>query len=152
MSELAAPPAPERKALWSAGSAAAAAWLRLSTMQRIGVLVAGIMALAIALFLGVVVRLPALDAPLRMPWPVWVLAFAVGEALVVHVQVRKDAHTFSLTDLVLAAALCLAHPVVLVAAQVAGAALALLLVRRQTGLKLAFNLAQFALCACVATT
>ena len=152
MSELAARPEPERKALSGARSTAAAAWLRLSAMQRIGVLVAAITALAITLFLGVVVHLPALDTPLRMPLPIWVLAFAVGEALVVHVQVRKDAHTFSLTDLVLAAALCLAHPVVLVTAQVAGAALALLVARRQTGLKLAFNLAQFALGACVATT
>jgi diguanylate cyclase (GGDEF)-like protein len=152
MSELAARPEHEHRARSGTRRTVAAAWLRLSAMQRIGVLVAGIAALAITLFLGVVVHLPALDAPLRLSWPIWVLAFAVGEAPVVRVQVRKDAHAFSLTDLVLAAALCLAHPVVLVTAQVAGAALALLVVRRQTGLKLAFNLAQFALGACVATT
>src|SRR6185312_11480664 len=106
MTEQAARPAPERNALSGARSTAAAAWQRLSAMQRIALLVAGITALALALFFGVVVHLPALDAPIRMPWPVWVLAFAVGEAPVVWVQVRKDGHAFSLTDLVLAAALC----------------------------------------------
>ena len=40
----------------------------------------------------------------------WAAAFAAGEVLVVHVQWKRDAHTFSMGDLVLAAGLFLATP------------------------------------------
>ncbi|MGZ4545664.1 MAG: diguanylate cyclase domain-containing protein [Blastococcus sp.] len=135
----------------STGTRIAALWTRSTAQQRILGLVIGLTTAAAAMFSGVVLGLPRLHAPLNLPWLVWVAAFAVGESLVVHVQVRRDAHSFSLTDLVLAAALCLAQPAALVTAQLAGTGLALVLVRRQRGLKLAFNLAEFALCACVAT-
>ena len=69
-----------------------------------------------------------------------------------HVQLQRDSHSFSLTDLVLVAGLYLIEPAALVTAQVAGAGLALVLHRRQFGLKLAFNLAQYALAGCLATT
>jgi diguanylate cyclase (GGDEF)-like protein len=136
----------------SAGTVVAALCTRSTTQQRIAGLVAGLTTAAVVMLSCVVLGLPRLDAPLDPPWLVWAAAFAVGESLVVHVQVRRDAHTFSLTDLVLAAALCLAQPAALVTAQVAGTGLALVLVRRQRGLKLAFNLAEFGLCAGVATT
>jgi diguanylate cyclase (GGDEF)-like protein len=124
---------------------------RLSPDQRVALLAAALTVLAAALFGGVVVRLPAPDAHLGLPWFAWVAAFAVGEILVVHVQVRRDSHTFSLTDLVVVAALCLAHPIALVASMLVGTGIVLVLDRRQSALKVAFNLAQFALAACVAT-
>ena len=79
-------------------------------------------------------------------------AFAAGELLVVHIQLQRDSHSFSLTDLVLVAGLYLVAPAALITAQLAGAGLALVLHRRQSGLKLAFNLAQYALSGCLATT
>jgi diguanylate cyclase (GGDEF)-like protein len=124
----------------------------LTTTRRIGLLVALVATIAATLFVSVVRDLPILDGALALPWPVWVLAFAAGELLVVHIQLQKDSHSFSLTDLVLVAGLYLMQPAALVAAQLAGAGLALVLHRRQTGLKLAFNLAQYALSACLATT
>src|SRR5207245_485485 len=75
---------------------------------------------------------------LNLPWPVGAAAFAASEVLVVHVQRQRDAHTFSISDLVLAAGLYLAAPGALVTALVVGAGAALLLHRRQTGLRLAF--------------
>jgi diguanylate cyclase (GGDEF)-like protein len=124
----------------------------LTTSRRIALLVAALAAVAVALFVIVVRDLPAFDAPFTLPWPVWVLAFAVGEVVVVHVQVQRDSHTFSLTYLILVAGLYLLEPADVVTSMVAGVGLALVLHRRQFGLKLAFNLAQFALAACLATT
>jgi diguanylate cyclase (GGDEF)-like protein len=66
------------------------------------------------------------------------------------VQLQRDSHSFSMADLVLVAGLYLVEPFGLVLAQVAGAGLALALHRRQRGLKLAFNLAQFAFAGSVA--
>src|SRR4051812_40044925 len=54
---------------------------------------------------------PGRGRPLHLPWLLWAAAFGLADGWVVHVQVRRDSHSFSLTDLVLAAALCLASPV-----------------------------------------
>jgi diguanylate cyclase (GGDEF)-like protein len=118
---------------------------RVSAAHRIVLLTAAIAVAAAVLFSLVVTQLPGLDVPVGLPWPVWVAAFAVADILIVHVQVHRDHHSLSLTDLVLVAGLFLMDPSYLVMAQLAGAAWALVLHRRQSGLKLAFNLAQFAL-------
>jgi diguanylate cyclase (GGDEF)-like protein len=102
-------------------------------------------AAAVLLFVVVVDRLPTAATAVSLPWPLWLAAFAVAEILVVHVQWKRDSHTFSLTDLVLAAGLILAPPTTLVLTLVGGTGLALLLYRRQRGLKLAFNTTQYAL-------
>jgi diguanylate cyclase (GGDEF)-like protein len=125
-------------------------WSWLTTTGRITLLVAAMAATAVAMFVIVVRDLPGLDVPLTVPWLVWVAAFAAGEVLVVHVQLRRDSHSFSLTDLVLVAGLYLGEPVALVTAQLLGAGLALVVHRRQSGLKLAFNLAQYAVSGCLA--
>ena len=65
----------------------------------------------------------------------------LSEVLVVHIQLQRDSHSFSLTDLVLVAGLYLLEPAALITAQVAGVGLVLVLHRRQFGMKLAFNLA-----------
>jgi len=124
----------------------------LTTTRRIGLLVMVVATVAAALYVLVVRDLPRLEGAFSLPWLVWVAAFAAGELLVVHIQLQKDSHSFSLTDLVLVAGLYLVAPAQLITAQLAGAALALVLHRRQSGLKLAFNLAQFALSGCLATT
>jgi diguanylate cyclase (GGDEF)-like protein len=86
-----------------------------------------------------------------VPWIAWVAGFAVGEVLVVHVQLQRDSHSFSMTDLIFVAGLYLLHPGALVAAQVAGAVVGLVVHRRQFGLKLAFNAVQYALAASLGT-
>jgi diguanylate cyclase (GGDEF)-like protein len=126
--------------------------LRLDPAQRAWVWTVTVAAAATALFVIVVRPLPQPVDALTLPWVVWALAFAVSEVLVVHVHMERDSHTFSLSDLVLAAGLCLAPPSVVVSAHVVGTALSLVVHRRQRGVKLAFNVAQFALAGCVATT
>jgi diguanylate cyclase (GGDEF)-like protein len=132
--------------------AARRGWSWLTTTRRITLLIAAMAATAAALFVIVVRDLDGLDVPRAVPWLVWVAAFAAGEVLVVHVQLRRDSHSFSLTDLVLVAGLYLTGPVALVTAQLLGTGLALVLHRRQSGLKLAFNLAQYAVTGCLAVT
>src|SRR5687768_8283247 len=136
-------------AMPQAAAAVRPSWL--STSRRISLLVTVVAAAAAALYFLVVLDLPSFDAPLTLPWLVWVAAFAAGELLVVHIQLQRDSHSFSLTDLVLVAGLYLVAPAELITAQLAGAGLALVLHRRQFGLKLAFNLAQYALSGCLAT-
>jgi len=123
----------------------------LDVRHRIALVVA-VLAAAVGVLVGTVV--PQLAAPvstLGLPWIAWVAGFAVSEVLVVHVQLQRDSHSFSMTDLVFVAGLYLLEPGALIAAQVAGAALGLVLHRRQFGLKLAFNLVQYALAACLGT-
>src|SRR4051794_22282379 len=124
---------------------------RLTVPQRITLFTAVLAAVAVALFVVVVRSLPGAPTALTLPWVLWAAAFAVSEAFPVHVQIKRDAHTFSVTDLVMAAGLVLTTPRALVVAQVVGVAAALVLHRRQRGLKLAFNTALFALTGGIAT-
>jgi diguanylate cyclase (GGDEF)-like protein len=124
--------------------------IRLGVPQKIALLTAGITAAAVTLFVLVVVPLPPAPTALTLPWVLWAGMFAISEVLVVHVQWKRDSHTFSISDLVLAAGLVLADPAALVLAQVAGTATALVLHRKQRGLRLAFNSAQFGLAGCMA--
>src|SRR4051794_19164399 len=124
----------------------------LSVPQRIMLLTIGLAAFAAVLFVVVVRPLPGAPTALTLPWVFWAAAFAISEALPVHVQIKRDAHTFSVSDLVMAAGLVLTTPGDLVVAQVVGVAVALVLPRRQRGLKLVFNVALFALTGSVATS
>jgi len=83
--------------------------------------------------------------PVTIRW--WGLApmFFLAELAVVHFGFRQHAHTYSMSELPLVIGLVLAAPTDLVAGQVVGSFLALVLVRRQPPAKLAFNIAQFSL-------
>ena len=91
---------------------------------------------------------PALDV--QMPW--WLLAavFAIVEAFVVHVQFGRETESFSLSEIPLVLGLFFVGPRELVLAQLLGAAVALVIVRRQAIVKLAYNLAHFSLVTIVA--
>src|SRR4051812_45049327 len=118
---------------------------RLTPSQRIMLLTATVAVAAVALFVIVVRSLPGAPTALNLPWVLWAAAFAAGEVLVVHWQWKRDAHSFSMGDLVLAVGLFLATPVQLVTALVVGSGAALVLHRKQTGRRLAFNVAQYGL-------
>src|SRR4051812_3203531 len=118
---------------------------RLGPSQRIMLLTVAVAAAAVALFVIVVRHLPTAPTALSLPWALWAGAFAVSEALVVHVQWNRESHTFSVSDLVLAAGLILTTPSHVVTAQVIGAAVTLVVHRRQFGVRLAFNIAQYGL-------
>ncbi len=79
--------------------------------------------------------------PLRLPWWVLLALFAAVEASVLHVQVRREAQTVSMSEIPLVLGLFLADPGVVVVARVAGSLLVYAAYRRQAPLKLMFNVA-----------
>ena len=113
-----------------------------------------LLAAALALVAGVLVLgLPdAAPGDRVLPW--WLLAagFALAEAAVVHLQVRRDTVSVSFGEIPLVLGLALAAPVEFVLANVLGSALVLVVQRGQRGLKLTFNLCLFALEAALAST
>ena len=78
-----------------------------------------------------------------IPWIVLAGLFIVAERAVFHLRFRKDAHSFSLSEVPLILALFFVSPLAAITAQLAANAVALLL-RRQQPIKFAFNLGQFA--------
>jgi diguanylate cyclase (GGDEF)-like protein len=126
-----------------------AAVRRLDGPVRVGALGALVAALAAALYALALAGLPA-PTPLGVPWWVLVLVFLLAEARVVHLHFRSEAHSLSLSEAGLVFGLFFASPLGLLTAQLAGGSVALLVFRRQRPLKVAFNLAQFALSSCLA--
>jgi diguanylate cyclase (GGDEF)-like protein len=123
----------------------------LTGAGRVWLLTGAIAAATVALYVGVVMDLPALNTPIRLSW--WMLAalFYLTEIYVVHLEFRRDAHSFSLSEIPLVLGLFFATPSEFVLAQLLGAVVALGIHRRQSVLKLAFNTWHFCLEACVAT-
>jgi signal transduction histidine kinase len=123
---------------------------RLSGPTKIALFTAALAAVAGALFAFVVADLPGPTGELRTP--LWALAamFALAEILVVHVEFRGNAYSFSLSELPFVIGLFTAAPIDLVTAHLLGSAIALIAHRRQSTLKLAFNLSHFVLESCLA--
>jgi signal transduction histidine kinase len=107
---------------------------------KVGLLSVALAGTALALYLLVVRHLPPVPAELRLPW--WAIAtmFFLAEVLVVNVRFRRNAYAFSLSEIPLVIGLFTATPAGLVAGQLVGSLAALALRRRQSPLKLAFNL------------
>jgi diguanylate cyclase (GGDEF)-like protein len=110
-------------------------------------LVALTTATTVVLYLAVVRDLPSYTDGVRVPWWALAIGFAVAEVVVIHAHIRGSAHTLSLSELPLVIGLLLGAPQELIVAQVAGPILVLLFVRRNAPIKMAFNVAQFALTA-----
>ena len=71
--------------------------------------------------------------------------FAAAEVFVVHLHVRRNSHSFSMTEFPLMIGLFFASPALFLVSALAGSALALVVHRRQWGIKLLFNLGRGAI-------
>ncbi|HEX9713999.1 MAG TPA: EAL domain-containing protein [Actinomycetota bacterium] len=121
---------------------------RLSTghgARQVWYLTAFLAVAAAVLYVGPVRALSPADTPIDLPWWSIAVGFVLAEIFVVHIQVRRDAHSFSMSELPLVMGLFFVSPAGLIAGQLAGATVALVLHRRQTLQKLLFNLSHFAL-------
>jgi diguanylate cyclase (GGDEF)-like protein len=87
-------------------------------------------------------RLNRVDAPLRIPWPIFALAYFVAEVKVIDVHFRRDTHSFSLTEVPAVIGLFFVDPHLYVPGIVCGALAALLWVRQPLA-KLFFNVSYF---------
>jgi len=118
---------------------------RLSGTTKVWILTVAIAVAAVLLYAAGVRRLPTLADANWLPLPILAGLFYLAELTVVHFRFRRDAHSFSLSEVPLVLGLFFAAPWALVPAHLLGAAVALTIHRRQPVIKLAFNLVQFAL-------
>ncbi|HEV7678059.1 MAG TPA: EAL domain-containing protein [Candidatus Dormibacteraeota bacterium] len=95
---------------------------------------------ALALTLGPLRDARPLHAVPALPWPLLALLAAFAEVCVVHIHYHREAHSFSLREMVLVVALFSVSPVTMVVAQTLGSGVALVSHRRQSPMKLVFNL------------
>ena len=116
-------------------------------VRAIWLLAALVACAAIALYVGVVRDLPAYTGGWQIPWWGLALAFAATEVFVIHAHIRGSAQTLSLSEIPLVIGLLLATPQDLVLAQILGPLVVLLFTRGTAPVKIAFNVAQFALTA-----
>lgn len=94
--------------------------------------------------------LQPLTASIEVRWWWLIPAFGLAEILVIHLDISRQAQTLSLSEVPLIFGLFLAAPAELVVAQAVGVGLALAIYRRQSALKVIFNVGQTALVAMVA--
>ena len=102
-------------------------------------------AAAVAVFLLFIIAAPGYEPGDELDWPVLAVAFGLAEVAVVHLIVRNQAVTVSLSEIPLVVGFYFLAPAYLVFAQFVGAGIALVVFRRQPPLKLVFNLAVFSL-------
>ena len=120
-----------------------------SGVLKIWLLTAVLTVSAAALVSGVVINIEPLTAQLSIPWWVLAIGFYLAETNVVHLEFRRQAHTFSLSEIPFVVGLVFVGPLQFVLAIIVGSA-AGLLVRRQPLIKFLFNLSHFALEAAIA--
>ena len=100
-------------------------------------------AAAVALWL-VLGDLPAPDRGISLAWWALALGFVATELCVVHIHLRRSAHSLTLGEIPIVLGLVFAPPADLAVGWVLGAGIVLLL-NRGRPVRIAFNLAQFAL-------
>ena len=66
--------------------------------HRVHFLTVVLVALAVVLLIEVVAPLHSLPAPRQIPWWILIPLFCAAEVFVVHIQFRRDAHSFSLSE------------------------------------------------------
>jgi diguanylate cyclase (GGDEF)-like protein len=123
--------------------------LHLSRAGAVWLWVGVVATAAVATFLAFVHGRAALADP-RMAWWLVAAGFLFAEACVVHLEFRRSAHSFSLADLPFVFGLVFSPGDDFVIGALVGAGLVWAVYRRMALVKLAFNLAQLALAACVA--
>jgi diguanylate cyclase (GGDEF)-like protein len=113
-------------------------------------LILAVASAAAGLLLGPVGGLQQPSVRFHLPWPMLAALFAASVGLRIHLQFRREVHSVTLMELPLVLGLHFVDPVGMVLARLAGSLPALVVHSRQRGSKLLFNLALFALEACVA--
>ena len=118
----------------------------LSGTARVWLLTSFMAAAAVVVFVLFTRDAPGLEgASVHVPWWILAILFCLVEIFVIHIQFRRDAHSFSLSEVPLVVGFFFTEPWELVVAQLVGASIALALHRRQGPLKFSFNMAHFAL-------
>ncbi len=120
----------------------------ISPFAKIWALNVVVIAVAVAL-LPVTESLDGPQVSLTIPAWLMVVLVVAAESSVVHFRFRRDSFTFSLSEIPLVIGLYFMDPITFVAAHAVGNLLAFGVLRRNTPIKLVFNVGQFALQAVV---
>lgn len=127
---------------WSAPSLRS---LLASPTVRVWSLTATLTALAVVIFVGADTRLQPVAAPFGLAWPMIAVGFFLAESKVVNVHFRRETHSFSLSELPAVLGLFFLGSTDYMLALMCGTAAAFLVGTRPPAIKLAFNLANYAL-------
>lgn len=121
--------------------------LRLRSLgpRRVWILTGVLAMLTTAVYLWWADLLTSPEPPFRIPFWVLAILFLLAELNVTYVQVRRDGFMFSLSEVPLVLGLFFSTVDALLVAQLVGAGLVLALHRRQSPIKLCFNLSHLAL-------
>ncbi|GEM_PF-1117587 len=125
-------------------------WALPAPRTGLMVLIGGMLAMSLLLWMLTVAEPLTSRTTPHLPW--WVLAvmFGVAELVVLHLQVRHQAQTLSLSELPLVVALFFSSPTEMVVAVAVGTGFVFVVVRRQPFLKALFNVALAVLGAVIA--
>ncbi len=83
------------------------------------------------------------DRAWALPWFALVVAFGIAEATALHVEIRKESHSLSLSGIPMMFGLLFVSPLALSLAYLCGAAPAMLFVRKSDVVKTTWNLCLF---------
>jgi signal transduction histidine kinase len=122
----------------------------LNGTSRVWLLTSLLAAAALWMYLTIHRGAPAPVVPLEVPWWALAIAFCLAEIFVVHIEIRREAYSYSLSEVPLLVGLFFMEPEHLILAQCVGASVALIAHRRQSPLKVAFNVSHLAVEAAVA--
>src|SRR5436190_5541242 len=112
------------------------------TVWTAGLTVA-VLAGALALCPSLLAHASPVSRPFSLPWWALVVPFAATENFVFHLEIHREAHSFSFSEVPLVVALFFANPLALIVGRLIGEAIVLVFRERQPALKLALNLATF---------
>ncbi len=105
---------------------------------------------AVALYLEVLDGRTLVPAPIVLPWPVVALGFFLAETKVVEVNFRRETHSLSLSEIPAVVGFFFLTPADYLGALLIGTIAALVVISRQSPLKILFNVSNFAVTAVVA--
>ncbi|MDQ6847774.1 MAG: EAL domain-containing protein [Candidatus Dormibacteraeota bacterium] len=115
------------------------------TVRRTWLFNALLVTIAIGFYLTTVGTVKLAAPAVQVPWILLAFLFCAAEAWRVYVHLRRNAISFSLSELPLVLGLYFASPSALISTRMAGALVALVLIRRYSPIKVIFNLAMQAL-------
>ncbi len=111
---------------------------------RVWLFTAALACLAVIIYVDGVSTLRPVASPFTVPWPLLAAAFLAVETKVILVHFRRETHSFSLSEIPAVLGLFFVTPDEYLLAVLVGSAVALLVTARQSVVKVAFNLANFA--------
>jgi hypothetical protein len=111
---------------------------------RVWLFTAVLAGMAIVVYIDGVRPLVRVPSPISLPWPALAIAFVAAETKVILVHFRRETHSFSLSEIPAVLGLFFLSPDEYLLAVIVGSGAALLVTARQSIVKVAFNLANFA--------